>query len=491
MIKLTLLFIFLSGAVQAQMLSNYQKALSILEKSIQATGRFSHSLQISAKGKRFNMGHYARPEVIKENLLEETYAYFPVEKDYYIYGQLSSGLNDYYRVGISNADSLYEKGYFSEKLAKKLSEDFILEIAKTMPSVILNLAHENRKSLRYAGLEKNEEVISFAYGHNQIITLHIDNQSNLPVRIAMLAYDPLIGDGTHETTFENFTDFSGVKIPLLRKDYEFGRLERELKYEKPLFKVRPDSTVAKYKLKKNFLDKITTPVKTKEDLEFSSLSPSLDLIKITSQNNKILVAKFSDYIGLFEVPQGINLNLQLQAELKKRYPGKPLKYLFLTHHHPDHAGGIRAYVNLPATLVTTQGNQAYFDKLMTTSHTLASVNLEKPEKKVKQEFVPLNSQKTFKDKANEVIAFEIGARTDHTAEHMVYYFPKSKILWTGDLLLFNKGDIVYPGGARGKAVYDVILKNNLKVEKIYTSWPLLGQKEYGTLEFVKKLVNAK
>ena len=32
------------------------------------------------------------------------------------------------------------------------------------------------------------------------------------------------------------------------------------------------------------------------------------------------------------------------AEVKKLVPEKPIKYLFNTHHHFDHSGGLRTYV---------------------------------------------------------------------------------------------------------------------------------------------------
>lgn len=238
----------------------------------------------------------------------------------------------------------------------------------------------------------------------------------------------------------------------------------------------------------NFRKKLSHSAGNKEQFEFVALTPTLDLVKIISQNNKILIAKFAGYISLFEVPQGTDLNYQLLAELVKRYPNKPLKYIYVTHHHPDHAGGIRAYAHLPVKLITTEGNKAYFEKLLGTSHSMATSEAVTCDRKIQLEFVPLNGQRAWKDKLNEVIAFEIGAATQHTNEHVAYYFPKSKILWTGDLLFFDANESLYPAGARGKSVYDLIQSKKLEVEKIYTSWPLHGQKDYGTIDFLGKLV---
>ena len=46
--------------------------------------------------------------------------------------------------------------------------------------------------------------------------------------------------------------------------------------------------------------------------------------------------------------------------------GKPIKYVVLTHHHSDHAGGFREYVAEVATIVTTAGTKSAFERAAAT-----------------------------------------------------------------------------------------------------------------------------
>ena len=87
------------------------------------------------------------------------------------------------------------------------------------------------------------------------------------------------------------------------------------------------------------------------------------------------------------------------------------------------------------------------------------------------------------------MAYEIGKSTDHTQEHLTFYFPKDKILWTGDLLYFPDDGKIYPLGSRGKAIYDLIMSKKLAIDRIYTAWPLNNQKSFITTDDLTKSIN--
>jgi glyoxylase-like metal-dependent hydrolase (beta-lactamase superfamily II) len=77
----------------------------------------------------------------------------------------------------------------------------------------------------------------------------------------------------------------------------------------------------------------------------------------------------SDYLIVFDAPINDGYSQKVLAELKKRYPAKPVRTLVLTHHHMDHTWGTRAYLAQDVTLVTNTGNAALFRGMAQASHT--------------------------------------------------------------------------------------------------------------------------
>jgi len=484
----------LSLTLTAQTLPNYQKALGILDKAIVATGKDApNSIMFTAKGTIHNLGHYETPEKTRDIPVEETYAYFRDEQVNYLRSAIQNNGNSYVRSAINKADSLYQIGYYDRRIiASNNAQEFSFEIAKALPIKLLQFAFQNRQSLRYLGSDKTHEWLSFSYKSNESLTIFINKKTYLVDKVEKLSYNDRYGDAVFTTEYKNYELQNGIQIPKNRIEAEYGIVERELTYTGIRFDAKPDT--ANFRLlwlSKTFRDKLPSVTPQVDNLVVENTGTNLDLIKITSQNNKVLVAQFKEYVALFGSPSGLGLNQQILEEIQKRYAPKPLRYVFVTHHHPDHAGGIRTFANLPVTLVTTSGNEAYLKKILTATHTLGNVTSKNEGLKLKMDFVPLEGKKSYKEEQMEVVAYEIGKATTHSNEHLAYYFPQYKILWTGDLLFFRVDGKIYPAGNRGKSVYDLIQNQKLAVDKIYTSWPLQGQALFGTIEELKKAIEAK
>jgi flavorubredoxin len=148
-------------------------------------------------------------------------------------------------------------------------------------------------------------------------------------------------------------------------------------------------------------------------------------------HNALFVA-FNDYILVIEAPEQIlynNNSVTALAKIKETVPGKPIKYLVLTHHHSDHAGGFREYVAEGATIVTTATTKSVLEKAAAVESSLLP-NFSR--QKLTIETIE-NKKRVFQDDKHVVELYDIGPNP-HANEILVAYLPKEKILFQADML---------------------------------------------------------
>jgi glyoxylase-like metal-dependent hydrolase (beta-lactamase superfamily II) len=84
-----------------------------------------------------------------------------------------------------------------------------------------------------------------------------------------------------------------------------------------------------------------------------------------------LLVEFKDYLVIIEAPTGEERSLATIAAAQKLVPNKPIKYLVNTHHHSDHAGGLRTYAAMGIPIITHQSHKRWYEReIFRNPHTL-------------------------------------------------------------------------------------------------------------------------
>ena len=100
-----------------------------------------------------------------------------------------------------------------------------------------------------------------------------------------------------------------------------------------------------------------------------------------------LLVEFKDYVMMLEAGQPEARGVAYIAETKKLFPNKPLRYVWNSHPHSDHTGGLPALVAEGATIITQENNKEFFEQALNTPRTLLNDTLAKSPKKVKIETI--------------------------------------------------------------------------------------------------------
>jgi glyoxylase-like metal-dependent hydrolase (beta-lactamase superfamily II) len=148
-----------------------------------------------------------------------------------------------------------------------------------------------------------------------------------------------------------------------------------------------------------------------------------------------LAVEMADQVLLIEPgPQSEARALAGIAEARRLFPGKPIKYGVITHHHFDHTGGIAAVAAEGITIVTPAVNKAFLEKALSGPRTLAPDALAKSGKKAVVEGFA-GDKRVFQD-ATRTVEIHVIKGLPHADGLVIAWLPKEKILVYADMFNF-------------------------------------------------------
>ena len=297
--------------------------------------------------------------------------------------------------------------------------------------IILNAAGRASR-LRFIGRTtfdgRAHDVISYANEDGLEISLYIDAKSGLLSKFETLGTDPYFGDVINETIFPAYRQQNGQFVPTGRIDRRGGDVVYDLKYLDVVF----NGSLADDDFKKAPDGMKPAPPAPTNAPSSTKYADNIYTVSATPPDYNALVVGFKDYVFVMEAPGGDATSRQAIAEIKKLFPGKPIRYLAVTHHHEDHAGGFRTYVAEGVTVIGTPGEKAFFEKVMKSSFTIDRDTLTLKPQPLKWESIE-GRKRVLTDGTTTLELIDIGP-SPHAEEMVVAYLPNEKLLFQGDLL---------------------------------------------------------
>jgi glyoxylase-like metal-dependent hydrolase (beta-lactamase superfamily II) len=162
-------------------------------------------------------------------------------------------------------------------------------------------------------------------------------------------------------------------------------------------------------------------------LRLVELAPGVQHVVGGSHN--ALVVEMRDHLIVFDAPVSDWHSNWILAAARAKYAGKPVKYLVLTHHHMDHAGGLRAYAAQGATIVVGKGSGDHFRRVLAAPFTrnpdLSARDLSRTE------IIEVVDKRVFSDGQREVHAYVIA--NPHADGLMIGYGPAARLGFATDI----------------------------------------------------------
>jgi len=269
--------------------------------------------------------------------------------------------------------------------------------------------------------------------------LEADPETGLPTEVRTSENDPLRGSVVNRVVYSDWREVGGVFFPFRLEqfvdDYVIRRewrtdirvnaadAEEELALPEgaPDEAVDPETRRRGWDMSHFYLRRAALGAPADRDqtanVTFDDLGDGLFQITGGSHHNLVIVG--SEGLAIVDAVWHPSRSETILAEMKNRWPDKPLKYVILTHHHIDHVGGLVPFVKAGAQTVTSAMNAPYFEAILKKRVGRRVTVLAQPDRAV------------LAGLGREVETYVIP--NSHAQGALAVYLPEEKLLYNTDL----------------------------------------------------------
>ncbi len=440
--SMTLFFviaIFFAATATAQTVTqdSYQKAREVLDRSVAAYGgveklRAMENVTLKAVGDTVQRNQSRKPFTsdrtpyridiavdLKGNRMNQI-----------VQGGYPGGFSYHNGFAVEGTDGLFYD--FVRKTTSprpSMQPAVVRQRLRYVPQMLVVNALDRASRLRSLGRAdfsgRPHNVVSYSNEDGAEIALYFDGTTNLLSKFEILGTDPFMGDVVTEFIFAGYKTENGVPIATGRSARVGGELNEELRYEQLAFNTTMDA--AMFKAPAGMTEAKPAPQNADPVTKLGE-----NVYTVLAGGYTVMFVGFKDFIFVMETPGGDAVSNRAIDAIKKTIPGKQIKYVSVTHHHDDHAGGLRRYIAEGSTLIASPGEQAFFEKVAKSKFTIDPDALTRNPQPLKIEPIT-QGKRVLTDGVTTVEIIDIGSGP-HAEEMLVAYLPGEKILFQGDLI---------------------------------------------------------
>jgi glyoxylase-like metal-dependent hydrolase (beta-lactamase superfamily II) len=244
------------------------------------------------------------------------------------------------------------------------------------------------------------------------------DERNLIERVDAVVAHAVLGDMPVEVAYADYKDFGGVKFPTRIRQVAGGFPALDL----TVTDVRPNAAVD-----------IQVPDKIRGTpspyAQVATRKVADGVWYLTGGTHHSVAIELQDHVLVVEGPLDDERALAVIAEVRSLVPGKPIRHVVNSHHHFDHAGGLRAFAAEGATVVTHEVSRAFFERALAAPATVRPDHLARAGRTGTVEAV--GDRRVVTDGVRTVEIHHIAGNL-HADGLLMVYLPRERLLIQAD-----------------------------------------------------------
>jgi glyoxylase-like metal-dependent hydrolase (beta-lactamase superfamily II) len=241
------------------------------------------------------------------------------------------------------------------------------------------------------------------------------NAQGMVEQIDSVQPHPVMGDTASTIVFSDYKDTGGVKFPMRIRQSMGGY---------------PVLDLAVNDVKTNTAPSMDIPAAVAAFAERPVVTQTANGVWFLAGGSHNSVAiEMKDHIMVVESPLYDGRALPTLQEAKKLGGNKPIRFVINSHHHFDHAGGLRTAVAEGATLVTSELARPFYETTLANPNSIRPDAMQTSGKKAS--ITGVNGKRSFTDGERVVDVYYMEGSV-HAQGFMMVYLPKEKILIEAD-----------------------------------------------------------
>jgi glyoxylase-like metal-dependent hydrolase (beta-lactamase superfamily II) len=263
------------------------------------------------------------------------------------------------------------------------------------------------------------------------ITVYFEPDSKLIAGFEALDTESMLGDAASQYVFADYRDVNGLKLPHKITIRKLGQPYSDVQYSSA--SVNDAAADGTFGIPEAANAEVAKAV-TAGDYSPVTLTKVADGVYFArAYSHNSMVVEFPSWLAVVEAAYTDAQSATLVRVLNEQFPGKPIRYAAVTHHHYDHTGGVRGLAAAGATILAEKGHEAELRMIVETAHTNPPDALENAKKAGTAGSLEIFQGKKVLSDGKQTLELYPLTGNPHVDPKVIAYVPSARALFQSDI----------------------------------------------------------